>query len=662
MLKQLRSQKVMRRVLRITLILVIPSFVFYYGWSSSRRSALEKSRYLAKIKLGKLSKWREISPTEIEEAERRLLINFSYFARLMGIPQQIFFSSRMADSIPTLAKITDAVNFYLLLYYSNKYGITTSRDEILLRFRSRWPQNTAANLKRYMEQRKFTSEAELVLTESRESTVDKVKYVLYLQAQASLFELWQQFLITDEKMKIAYVKLPIDEIKKKLSLSDEEIATFYEQNKEKYREPEKYIFNYTKLSVTDVVTTVTISDEEIAKFYEENKERYKLPKRVKVRHILIKVPAEASPEQVDKLRSKAESLFQRAQEGESFEELANSYSDEYVSDETTTPIKTGGLLGWVTPRDVNVYGEEFVSTVLKLENPGDITPPFRTPQGFEIVKAEEIEPESYIPLEEIAPALKMRLFRERCKEIIDRKASELSQELYKYTSVEAIAKELNKPLYQTEPVEAGQYVFDDIGNLTPYRNVIDEMTQSKEIQIFPLVTEAVFMQLREVIPSTIPPLEEIKEKVADDYAYENAVKMAREIAQTIKEEATTTETLMQVALKEGFEMKRTDYFTRDKLPPELGNIPNFPQVTLKTKVGEVLVSESVSGENNDKLEAVIVWLLEDKKPPSIAEFKRQIPRLERELLQIKRETLLNEFLADARKKAQLDINPRYLNP
>ncbi|MCD6386425.1 peptidyl-prolyl cis-trans isomerase, partial [Candidatus Sumerlaeota bacterium] len=598
MLKRLRSQKVMRRVLRITLILVIPSFVFYYGWSSSRRSALEKSRYFAKIKLGKLARWHEITPAEIREAQTRLLINFSNFAQLMGIPQQLFLSSRMVESIPHLAKITEAVNFYLLLYFAQKYGITTSRDEIILQFRNRWPQNTAANLRNYMNRRGFNSEAELILNERRYTTANKVKYVFYSQAQASLFELWQQYLITDEKIKIAYIRIPIEELKKKISPTEEDLATFYEQNKEKYREPEKYIFNYTKLLITDVVTTVTVSDEEVTRFYEENKERYKLPKRVKVRHILVEVPPDAKPEQVDKLRSKAESLFQRAKQGESFEELANLYSDEYDADRVTTPIKTGGLLGWITPRDASVYGKEFVSTVLQMENPGDITPPFRTPKGFEIVKAEEIKPESYLPLDDIAPSLKSFLFRKRCKEIIDRKASEFSQNLYKYTSVEAIAKELNKPLLQTDAVEAGQYIFPDIGNLTPYRNVIDEMIQSKEIQIFPLTTQAVFMQLREVIPSTIPPLDEIKDKVADDCAYEKSVKMAREIAQTIKEESSSTETLMQAGLKQGFEMKTTDYFTRDKLPPELGNIRIFFHFTFKTKVVDILFSESRGGQYN----------------------------------------------------------------
>ncbi len=651
----------MRRVLQITLLLIIPSFVFYYGWSSSRQSQFEKERYLAKVKLGKLSRWHRINPEEVEEAEIRLIQRYSSFADFLGLPERIFANQRLTEAIPQLPKIIEAVNFFLLMNYAHNHGIVTSQDEVILQFRSQWPQNTAAYLQAYMRARNIQSEQELVYREKRESTVSKAKYAFYTEARASLFELWQQYLITDEEIQIDYVKIPIDEIMADMVIEDEEeLVSFYEEHKEDYKVPEQYRFDYFEVSLSDLGTTVTISESDVATYYEKNKERFLVPKRVKARHILLDVFQDATPQQVDEIKTKAENLYQQIMNGAPFEELANEFSDEYKSDEITTVVKTGGLIGWVSRFSARQYGETFVNNVLALENPGDVTPPFRTEKGFEIVRADEIDPQTYRSLEEVAESLESFLFSQRCKEIIDRRASEFSLDLYKYTSINALAKEFGEEVTQTEYVEADEYFFEDLGNLTPFKSDIEEMIEVKEIRILPRTQEILFMQLHETVPARIPDLENVIDKVTEDYNYQRALEIAEERAEKLEEAASRTESLKERAEGENLEVTTTEYFTRDNLPEEMGTIENFHRVTLETSVGDVLVSKSVDKEQ--KTDAFFVWVLKDKKPPTLEEFKEEIPRLERELIQIKRETILNEYLADARRQAQLDINPLFLNP
>ena len=137
----------MKRVLQITLIFIIPSFVFYYGWSATKRSGMKKEQYYARIKKGTLKGWYDIERPELRNAQIRLTEKYARFAALLGIPQRFFMNQRFQEAIPTLAKITEAVDYYLLLQYGHDNGVYTSADEVINQFRARWPENTAAYLR-----------------------------------------------------------------------------------------------------------------------------------------------------------------------------------------------------------------------------------------------------------------------------------------------------------------------------------------------------------------------------------------------------------------------------------------------------------------------------------------------------------------------------------
>ncbi len=650
----------MRRVLRITLILIIPSFVFYYGWSASRKSQTEKDRYFARIKEGALQGWHQIDEADLQDAQLRLLQRFASFAGLLGIPQRFFMNPRVRESIPPLAQIKEAVNYYVLLKEGYEHGLYSTSDEIINQFKAQWPENTAAYLKQYMRNRDIYNEAQLIQEERKDSIVNKSKYLFYAEARASLFELWQQFQVTEENLKIDYVKIPVSTLEEEIEPSGEALQTYFEEHEEEYRVPEQYVYKYVNYSIEDMGTTVTVSEQGIEEYYEQNREQFKVPKRVKARRIVFNVPPDSSPEIVEQKNKQAQEIYERLSEGESFAQLANQYSDEYKTDGATTPTKKGGELpGWVTPYSERMYGKTFVNNTLSLEVPGEITEPFQTQQGFVIVKADEIEPEKYRPLEEVESTIRSTIFEQKAKQIVDSRASKLSLDLYKYTSINALASELGLPVERTEPTEAGQYFFPDIGGVREFKSAFNQMKNSRQIEIFPLIEKMVLMQLDDVIESHIPDFADVRDQVEQDYVREQAQEKARQMALKIEGEVTDADTLRQAAEERDLAMETTDYFTRSELPPELGTIPEFHRFTLETSVGEVLVSESK--DSNDTVQAYIVWLLKDKKEPSLDSFKQALPRLERELLQIKRETLLHEFLADARQNLKLDINPQFIN-
>jgi len=119
---------------------------------------------------------------------------------------------------------------------------------------------------------------------------------------------------------------------------------------------------------------IVISDAEVSNFlaHPDNavgQEEYNLA------HILFRAPEGASPEQLARLRAKAEDVAARAARGEPFDKLAASYSD-------APDALSGGNLGW---RSADRLPGVFADAVANLK-PGQETPILRSAAGFHIVK------------------------------------------------------------------------------------------------------------------------------------------------------------------------------------------------------------------------------------------------------------------------------------
>lgn len=92
-------------------------------------------------------------------------------------------------------------------------------------------------------------------------------------------------------------------------------------------------------------------------------------------HILLRAPESASPEQIQKLRAKAEQILGSLDKGEDFAQLAAAYSD------APDGLK-GGNLGW---RSADRLPAMFAEASAKL-SVGEVTPVLRSSNGFHLIK------------------------------------------------------------------------------------------------------------------------------------------------------------------------------------------------------------------------------------------------------------------------------------
>jgi parvulin-like peptidyl-prolyl isomerase len=136
----------------------------------------------------------------------------------------------------------------------------------------------------------------------------------------------------------------------------------------------------TRVQQVEVMGKISVTEDEAAKFYEDNKASFSTPPQVTLREILVAVPASDKGLNVaadDEARAKAEDLRKRAAAGEPFAQLASQSSDSGSK-------ANGGLIGPISRDDLSPE----LQTQLGALKVGDMTPILRTPRGYQFIKLE----------------------------------------------------------------------------------------------------------------------------------------------------------------------------------------------------------------------------------------------------------------------------------
>lgn len=129
-----------------------------------------------------------------------------------------------------------------------------------------------------------------------------------------------------------------------------------------------------RLREREVDSRVVVTDAEVDNFLANNPEGLS-GEEFNLAHILLRAPEGASPEQIAKLRGKADEIMARIRSGDDFSRLAASFSD--APDSTN-----GGVIGWRSP---NRLPGLFADAARNLR-PGEVSPVLRSAAGLHIVK------------------------------------------------------------------------------------------------------------------------------------------------------------------------------------------------------------------------------------------------------------------------------------
>lgn len=143
---------------------------------------------------------------------------------------------------------------------------------------------------------------------------------------------------------------------------------------DKFREDLRNEILLTRLREREVTGKLTVSEGEIDNLLQEQNDK-ETGTEYNLAHILVRVPEQATPAQLDARRARAEEVVKRLKDGSDFAQVAATYSD-------APDALQGGVIGW---RSQQRLPELFVNALDKLK-PGDVSAVLRSPAGFHVVK------------------------------------------------------------------------------------------------------------------------------------------------------------------------------------------------------------------------------------------------------------------------------------
>ena len=133
-----------------------------------------------------------------------------------------------------------------------------------------------------------------------------------------------------------------------------------------------------RLREREVDNRISVAESEIETYLSEQDESKEVATELKLSHILVRVPEQATPEQLLRQRARADEVVRRLKAGEDFAQLAAAYSD-------APDGLQGGDMGW---RSLDHLPDIFVQAASKMQ-PGEVSPVLRSPAGFHVLKMRE---------------------------------------------------------------------------------------------------------------------------------------------------------------------------------------------------------------------------------------------------------------------------------
>ena len=468
-------------------------------------------------------------------------------------------------------------------------------------------------------------------------------------AKLTPLEVNEQFNFDSEEINIEYVSFSGADFKEKIEISEEELRSFYEKNKDNYMTDSQVKLDFLLFPyITDAKPV--IADEEMESFYRQNFSRYRIPEQRNARHILIKTTEDDSEDVLSEKLARAEQVLELAKSGEDFAELAKQYS------EGPTGPRGGDLGSFTQGRMIKSFDDAAFAM-----NEGEISDIVETQFGFHIIKLEKIVPAYTRTLEEVKDEIASQLQGQKASELAFNKATEayeniiLAGSLGKFSEQNAdITVEKTNFFPKKSPEKSG--FTEGMVSEPAFLNAAFTLNKGELSSLIETAKGYAIIFAADKKNPEVALLDDVKDRVQQDSIDAKSETMAQEAAESmlsaLKEQDEVD--LASEAAKHDKTPENSGYITRNgttssSLPPQIANI-SF-ELSAESPYPEKIVSSNG---------IFYVFRVMEKRPPSSDLFTKKENEFRAGLLERKKSALLASWLANVKGKAEIEINEQFL--
>ncbi|HEV2133698.1 MAG TPA: peptidyl-prolyl cis-trans isomerase [Terracidiphilus sp.] len=431
------------------------------------------------------------------------------------------------------------------------------------------------------------------------------------------------------KIKFDYAVITADSLRNQINPSDAQLEAYFKQNAARYANavPEQRSISYFAFTTNDLPGGVPQpTQQQIEQYYNDHKSQYTQPEEVDSRHILISVPANATPQQVSAAQAKADSILKQLKAGADFAAMAKKYSDDPGSKDK------GGELGFVQK---GTMVPEFDNAIFT-QPVGELSI-VRSQYGFHIVQVEKRQPAHEQALNEVLPEIQASLIQQQTSAAESQYAQKLTSEADK-NGLDKTAAAHHLQVVTTQPL-ARQGTISAIPDSSQLLGKAFTTKPGDPPQSATTGDGYAIFQVKSIVPAHAPTFAEWKDHVLSDYRDQQVPGLIDAKTKELADKAQSMNDLAKAAKAVGAKVETSDLVTASQQVPDLGQVGQVAPQLFKLSVG------NISGPIHTTSSGVVAKIV-DKQQPTPAEMAKNLDQTREAMLQQQRDQAFNVFVSN----------------
>jgi peptidyl-prolyl cis-trans isomerase D len=467
-----------------------------------------------------------------------------------------------------------------------------------------------------------------------------VAQLVMLATYVPLFDIKQSYLAERVAKKFSIVTFALDSYVKKakqVPIDQQKIEQFFESQNalsKRYVVPEKragVMWTFSPQSYG-----LKITDEDVESYYQAHKatDFVKEPTKIQVRRILLKVPDATAEEAV---KEQAQLLRQELGLGEAIVSFAQKAKE--VSQDTQS-AQSGGLLSSFA-RGEQSAAIDRIAFLLKED--GEISPVFRSQEGYEILQRVSKTMRSYKPLSAVAADIKKIVLNDKFKK-------QFPADI-KAVTARAGDSEMHRAAFIKEQGGKKSIISTMADDGTQVAKALFTIKKPQELECFIDAENGIVVQLTTVEKQYTQSLDSIKATVTNDM-YDQEAQALMKADLTL---AYANADIAALSAEFGAKLEKTGWIKADSKEIkdlETRGIPTDRIIQLE-KIGQRVMGSSPKHGFLIQLDSTEAINEED--------FKESVTKIKRRLEQERVSLLIEGFIASLYRNAKLNVNESVLN-
>lgn len=328
--------------------------------------------------------------------------------------------------------------------------------------------------------------------------------------------------LTNQQRVVTVSEIKAKDLVSQVTVTPDQVKAYYDQHKSKLMNPEQVKIEFLTMSPVDFMRKVNVDDADVKKFYDENAAKFQGDEQRRASHILIGFGVNATAEQKQQAKAKAEEILAAIKKDpKSFESLAIKNSQDPGS-----AVKGGDLGSF--GRGAMVKPFEDAAFSMKVNQVSDLV---ESEFGYHIIKVTEITGTS-TDFNTLKPQIKGDLMFQKAQEEFAKQAETFSNMVYEQSgSLEPAAKAFGGQVQKSDWLsrDSGAKFFKDntkIMNLVFSDEVLKDKRNTEAIEVSP--NNLVSARVIEYKPATAKSFDEVKAGIEALLQLDAASKLAKD--------------------------------------------------------------------------------------------------------------------------------------